>query len=92
VDNATTVYVRRPGVPKKWTARVVCLGKMCDLALLTVEEEAFWGADLRPLEFVDVPELQVRPAGAAAAGCGSMLGCGCCWVAACAGAAYSSGL
>lgn len=62
MDNATTVYVRRPGVPKKWTARVVCMGKMCDLALLTVEEDAFWAADLRPLQFVDVPELQVRGA------------------------------
>lgn len=67
VDNATTVYVRRPGVPKKWTARVVCMGKMCDLALLTVEEEAFWAADLRPLEFVDVPELQVGGCGGAGA-------------------------
>ena len=60
VANATTVYVRRPGNPKKWRALVTCLGKPCDLALLTVEEEEFW-TDLKPLNFLkDVPELQVR--------------------------------
>jgi len=58
VANATTVYVRRPGNPKKWRALVTCLGKPCDLALLTVEEEEFW-TDLKPLNFLeDVPELQ----------------------------------
>lgn len=49
--------------------RAPCTQQMCDLALLTVEDDAFWlgpgggsGAGpgpLRPLNFVDVPELQV---------------------------------
>lgn len=60
VQNATTVYVRRPGNPKKWRASVICVAKQCDLALMTVEEEGFWTSDLKPLQFMtDVPELQV---------------------------------
>ncbi|GLC34013.1 hypothetical protein PLESTB_000828600 [Pleodorina starrii] len=58
VSNATAVYVRRPGAAKKFKAEVVCDGKVCDLALLTVRDDAFWAAELRGLEFVDVPELQ----------------------------------
>eukprot|EP00891_Asterochloris_glomerata_P000822 jgi/Astpho2/822/e_gw1.00016.51.1_t len=58
VSNQTTIHVRRPGNPKKWRAKVLCEGKICDLALLTVEEEDFWTADLVSLQFVDVPELQ----------------------------------
>lgn len=61
--NATTTHVRRPGNPKKWRARVLCEGKICDLALLTVDDEDFWGDDLLGLQFVDVPELQVRAGG-----------------------------
>lgn len=59
VSNATAVYVRRPGNAKKFKAEVVCEGKMCDLALLTVRDDAFWDPDMRGLTFVDVPELQV---------------------------------
>lgn len=59
VANAVTVYVRRPGNPKKWRSQVTCMGKQSDLALLTVPEDAFWGDDLRPLVFLkEVPELQ----------------------------------
>mmetsp|Transcript_2030 Transcript_2030/g.5998 ORF Transcript_2030/g.5998 Transcript_2030/m.5998 type:complete len:611 (-) Transcript_2030:181-2013(-) len=58
VSNATTVYVRRPGNPKKWRARVACEGRICDLALLTVDEDAFWAEPLQGVQFVDVPELQ----------------------------------
>mmetsp|Transcript_42586 Transcript_42586/g.101114 ORF Transcript_42586/g.101114 Transcript_42586/m.101114 type:complete len:599 (+) Transcript_42586:214-2010(+) len=58
VSNATTVYVRRPGNPKKWKAQVACEGRTCDLALLTVAEDAFWEEPLQDLHFVDVPELQ----------------------------------
>jgi len=58
ITNATTVHVRRPGNPKKWRARVLCNGRMCDLALLTVDEPGFWEEDMQPLKFVDVPELQ----------------------------------
>ena len=59
VSNATAVYVRRPGVAKKYKAEIVCEGKVCDLALLTVNDDTFWSADLRGLEFEEVPELQV---------------------------------
>lgn len=59
ISNATTVHVRRPGNPKKWKARVACDGRICDLALLTVDDDGFWEDDLQPLQFVDVPELQV---------------------------------
>ena len=66
VQSSTTVYVRRPGNPKKWQAEVLCIGHVCDLALLTVKDDSFWEADLMPLRFSDVPELQAshchRPA------------------------------
>ena len=58
IMNATTVHVRRPGNPKKWRARVLCEGIICDLALLTVDEPGFWSDDLMSLQFVAVPELQ----------------------------------
>ncbi|BDA41920.1 Protease Do-like 10, mitochondrial [Coccomyxa sp. Obi] len=58
IMNATTVHVRRPGNPKKWRARILCEGIICDLALLTVDEPDFWSEDLMSLQFVSVPELQ----------------------------------
>ncbi|GMH41469.1 hypothetical protein BSKO_09379 [Bryopsis sp. KO-2023] len=62
VSNATSVHVRRPGNPKKWKATVLCEAKSSDLALLTVEDGAsdghFWEEEIRPLKFVDVPDLQ----------------------------------
>jgi len=57
VSNATAVYVRRPGMARKFKAEVVAEGKVCDLALLTVRDPGFWEG-LRALTFVDVPELQ----------------------------------
>ena len=59
VSNETTVHVRRPGNPKKWRAKVLCEGKIADLALVTVEDDQFWTNELLDLQFVDVPELQV---------------------------------
>lgn len=58
VSNETTVHVRRPGNPKKWRAKVLCEGKIADLALVTVEDNQFWTNELLGLQFVDVPELQ----------------------------------
>ncbi|KAK9810951.1 hypothetical protein WJX73_000637 [Symbiochloris irregularis] len=58
VSNATTVHVRRPGRSQKWRARVLCEGKICDLALLTVDSSEFWTSNLMSLQFVAVPELQ----------------------------------
>ena len=60
VSNETTVHVRRPGNPKKWRAKVLCEGKIADLALVTVEDDQFWTDELLDLQFVDVPELQVK--------------------------------
>lgn len=57
VASAKTVYARRSGVPKKFPCRVLCCGHTVDLALLAVDDEAFW-QDLPPLELVDVPPLQ----------------------------------
>jgi hypothetical protein len=37
--------------------------QVCDLALLTVRDDTFWSPDLRPLSFVDEPELQVGTPG-----------------------------
>ncbi|GAX78449.1 hypothetical protein CEUSTIGMA_g5889.t1 [Chlamydomonas eustigma] len=58
VSNATAVYVRRPGMAKKFKAEILAEAKVCDLALLTVNDDSFWDADMKALEFVDVPELQ----------------------------------
>lgn len=58
VSNATTVHVRRPGKSQKWRARVLCEGRICDLALLTVDAPEFWSGNLMSLQFVEVPELQ----------------------------------
>lgn len=59
VANCTTVYVRRPGNPKKWQAEVLCIGLVCDLALITVRDDAFWDPNFIALKFSAVPELQV---------------------------------
>lgn len=60
VTNATTIQVRRPGNPRKWRARILCEGRLCDLALLTVDEDEFWADAFMVLQFDDVPQLQVR--------------------------------
>lgn len=36
VEGQVTLYVRRPGAAKQWKAKLLCEGKVCDLALLTV--------------------------------------------------------
>ena len=59
VTNATTIQVRRPGNPRKWRARILCEGRLCDLALLTVDEDEFWAEAFMVLQFDDVPQLQV---------------------------------
>lgn len=52
-----TIHVRRPGHPKKWKALALCEGRACDLALLTVEDDAFWEG-IQAVSFLGVPELQ----------------------------------
>lgn len=35
--------------------------QVCDLSLLTVDDDEFWAAELMALQFVDVPQLQCVP-------------------------------
>ncbi len=57
VADQTFVHLRKYSSPHKFAAKVLAVGHDCDLALLTVDDERFW-ADVQPLEFGDVPELQ----------------------------------
>jgi S1-C subfamily serine protease len=57
VFSASSVRVRRHGKPGKFKARVLCVGRQCDLALLTVDEDIFWEG-LNPVRFSDdLPQL-----------------------------------
>ena len=42
VSDYTTVRIRRHGGSEKWKADVLCINHECDLALLTVDDDAFW--------------------------------------------------
>lgn len=46
------------GLCQKHEFLVFGLRQVCDLSLLTVDEEEFWAAGLMALAFVDVPQLQ----------------------------------
>ncbi len=49
--------VKRRGDDRKFLARVLAVGTECDIALMTVEDDAFWeGVD--PLTFGTLPHLQ----------------------------------
>ncbi|KAF6257274.1 trypsin-like cysteine/serine peptidase domain-containing protein [Scenedesmus sp. NREL 46B-D3] len=63
VADQTYVTVKRHGSGTKYRADVVGVGHDVDLALLTVEDDAFWesGEDagsMKPLQLGDVPQLQ----------------------------------
>lgn len=63
VADQTYVTVKRHGSGTKYRADVVGVGHDVDLALLTVEDEAFWegseeGGPMKPLQLGDVPQLQ----------------------------------
>lgn len=49
--------VKRRGDDKKFLARVLAIGTECDLALLTVDDEAFWKG-LEPMHLGEMPSLQ----------------------------------
>lgn len=51
------VKVKKRGDDEKFLARVLALGVDCDIALLTVDDPAFWEG-LAPLEFGPLPQLQ----------------------------------
>ncbi|PNW88079.1 hypothetical protein CHLRE_01g013300v5 [Chlamydomonas reinhardtii] len=60
VADATYVLVKRHGSGTKYRADVQAVGHDCDLALLSVTDEAFWSTptSMLPLELGEVPELQ----------------------------------
>lgn len=53
----TSIRVRKHGSAEKFVARVIGVCHQSDLAVLTVEDEAFW-RDVDCLEFGDIPDLQ----------------------------------
>jgi S1-C subfamily serine protease len=57
VDHHVQVKVKRRGDDRKFLARVLSLGTDCDLALLTVDDEAFWQG-IAPCAFGALPRLQ----------------------------------
>jgi len=58
VDHSTSVKVKRRGSDAKYVATVLSIGPECDIALLTVEDEAFWEG-LPPVELGEsMPMLQ----------------------------------
>lgn len=53
------VQVKRRGDDQKFIAQVLAVGTECDIALLTVQDEAFWEG-VTPLQLGSLPRLQVR--------------------------------
>lgn len=53
----TSIRVRKHGSAEKFVAKVVGVCHQSDLAVLTVDDEAFW-KDVEHLEFGDIPDLQ----------------------------------
>ena len=57
IHGGTSIRVERHGRSGNFAARVLCEGEMCDLALVTVDEDEFW-EDLPSVVFQDeVPAL-----------------------------------
>jgi S1-C subfamily serine protease len=58
VENATVVRIKKRGDDRKFIARVVAIGRECDLALLEVSDAAFFEGVV-PIELVrQLPRLQ----------------------------------
>ena len=57
VGNQTFIQVRRFGDARRFQAQVLAVAHEVDLALLTVEDDAFW-ADVEGLELGDLPDTQ----------------------------------
>ncbi|GFR47412.1 hypothetical protein Agub_g9129 [Astrephomene gubernaculifera] len=57
VDHYTQVKVKRRGSDVKHVASVLSVGTECDIALLTVEDDAFWEG-VEPVTFGQLPQLQ----------------------------------
>jgi S1-C subfamily serine protease len=58
IEGHVTLYVRRPGAAKQWKAEVLCEGKVCDLALLTVSALPPLLCSIRP---ASAAHVQQRP-------------------------------
>ena len=56
---AASIDVRRPGLQRKFSARVLHVDHSCDLALLTVDDPAFFNGVV-PLEIGDLPRIESR--------------------------------
>jgi len=57
VHNHTSIRLERHGQPGNFAGRLLCESEVCDLALLTVDDEDFW-TGLPPVRMQDqVPEL-----------------------------------
>lgn len=57
VADATFVQVQKTTDPRKYVARVAAAAHDCDLALLSVEDDAFW-VDIQAAEIGDQPALR----------------------------------
>ena len=57
VANQTFLMVRKPGLQKKYIAKLEAIGNECDIAILKVEDLEFFEG-LKALELGDLPELQ----------------------------------
>ncbi|KAG2483061.1 hypothetical protein HYH03_018044 [Edaphochlamys debaryana] len=57
VDHYTQVKVKRRGSDVKHVATVLSVGTECDIALLTVEDDAFWEG-VEPVQLGTLPQLQ----------------------------------
>ncbi len=57
VANQTFLQVRKQGDPKKYIARLINVGHECDLAILKVDDPAFYH-NMQPLALGGLPELQ----------------------------------
>ena len=58
MQSPAQVKVKRRADDQKFLAQVLAIGTDCDIALLTVEDEAFWEG-VTPLELGPLPTLQV---------------------------------
>lgn len=57
VGNCQFLMVRKPGDPKKYTAKVIYVGYDCDLAILAVNEKSFFN-DIVPVELGELPKIE----------------------------------
>uniref|UniRef100_A0A7S3LW79 Protease Do-like PDZ domain-containing protein n=2 Tax=Palpitomonas bilix TaxID=652834 RepID=A0A7S3LW79_9EUKA len=57
VEYHSLVKVKKRGDDRKYVATVLAIGRECDIAMLMVEDDAFWEGVV-PLTFGDLPHLQ----------------------------------